>query len=65
MNNRIAYPTALSGRLFLCPEIAVYHARPPPIAPGSQRKPITIRRTAYVLPHLPALRGELRPGRTL
>ena len=30
MNNRIAYPTALSGRLFLCPEIAVYHARPPP-----------------------------------
>ena len=32
MNNRIAYPTALSGRLFLCPEIAVHYARPPPVS---------------------------------
>ncbi len=31
MYNRIIYRTALTGRLFLCPETAVHHARPPPV----------------------------------
>ncbi len=30
MNNRTIHRTALSGRLFLCPEIVTHHARPPP-----------------------------------
>lgn len=30
MYNRTIHRTALPGRLFLCPEIAVHHARPPP-----------------------------------
>ena len=30
MYKQITRLTALSGRLFLCPEIAVHHARPPP-----------------------------------
>ena len=32
MYNRTIHRTALSGRLFLCPEIAVHHARPPPVS---------------------------------
>ena len=32
MYNRITHRTALPGRLFLCPEIAVHHARPPPVS---------------------------------
>ena len=32
MYNRITHQTALLRRLFLCPEIAVYHARPPPVS---------------------------------
>lgn len=32
MYNRITHPTALAGRLFLCPEIAVHHPRPPPVS---------------------------------
>ena len=32
MYNRITNPTAQPGRLFLCPEIAVHHPRPPPVS---------------------------------
>ena len=32
MYNQIIYPTAQPGRLFLCPEIAVHYARPPPVS---------------------------------
>ena len=32
MYNRIIHRTALPGRLFLCPEVAAYHARPPPVS---------------------------------
>ena len=32
MYNRTIYLTALPGRLFLCPEIAVHHPRPPPVS---------------------------------
>lgn len=32
MYNRMVYRTALPGRLFLCPEIAVHHPRPPPVS---------------------------------
>lgn len=32
MYNRITHPTALPGRLFLCPEMATHHARPPPVS---------------------------------
>lgn len=32
MYNRTIHPTALPGRLFLCPEIATHHARPPPVS---------------------------------
>ena len=35
MYNQIIYRTALLGRLFLCPEIAVHHARPPPVSAPS------------------------------
>ena len=31
MYNRIIHRTAFLGWLFLCPEIVMYHARPPPI----------------------------------
>ena len=39
MYNRITHPTALSGRLFLCPEIAVHHARPPPVSVQAINQP--------------------------
>ena len=32
MYNRIIHRTALLGWLFLCPETAVHHARPPPVS---------------------------------
>lgn len=32
MYNRIIHRTALPGRLFLCPEVVAYHARPPPVS---------------------------------
>lgn len=32
MYNRTIHPTALPGRLFLCPEMATHHARPPPVS---------------------------------
>ena len=39
MYNRTIYPTALSGRLFLCPEIAVHNARPPPVSVQTVNQP--------------------------
>lgn len=39
MYNRITHRTALAGRLFLCPEIAVYYARPPPISVQAINQP--------------------------
>ena len=39
MYNRTIYPTALSGRLFLCPEIAVHNARPPPVSVQAINQP--------------------------
>ena len=65
MYNRITPRTALAGRLFLCPEIAVHHARPPPVSVQIINPLTTKGGIAYVLSHLPALRGELRPRRTL
>ena len=32
MHNPITHRTVLPGRLFLCPETAVHHARPPPVS---------------------------------
>ena len=64
MYNRITHRTALPRRLFLCPEVAAYHARPPPVSVQAINQ-LLKRRTAYVLSHLPLLRGELGPGRTL
>lgn len=39
MYNRITHPTALPGRLFLCPEAPPYHARPPPVSVQSINQP--------------------------
>lgn len=39
MYNRITNPTALPGRLFLCPEAPPYHARPPPVSVQSINQP--------------------------
>ena len=64
MYKQITCLTALPGRLFLCPETAVHHARPPPVSVQAINQ-LLKRRTAYVLSHLPLLRGELGPGRTL
>ena len=64
MYNRTIHRTALPGRLFLCPEIVTHHARPPPVSVQAINQ-LLKRRTAYVLSHLPLLRGELGPGRTL
>lgn len=39
MNYQNTLTTALAGRLFLCPEIAVYYARPPPISVQAINQP--------------------------
>ena len=39
MKKRITHPTALPGRLFLCLEIAVHHARPPPVSVKTINQP--------------------------
>lgn len=65
MSNRKAYPTALLGRLFLCPEIVMHHARPPPVSVQIINPLTTKGGIAYVLSHLPVLRGKLRPRRAL
>lgn len=39
MYNRITHRTALAGRLFLCPEIAVHHVRPPPVSVQAINQP--------------------------
>lgn len=39
MYNRITHPTALSGRLFLCPKIATRYARPPPVSVQAINQP--------------------------
>ena len=61
MYNRIPHPTALPGRLFLCPKIVTHHARPPPVSVQIINPLTTKGGIAYVLSHLPLLRGELRP----
>lgn len=65
MYKQITRLTALSGRLFLCPETAVHHARPPPVSVQIINPLTTKGGIAYVLSHLPLLRGEFRPGRAL
>lgn len=39
MKKRITHPTALPGRLFLCPEIATRRARPPPVSVQAINQP--------------------------
>lgn len=65
MHNPITHRTVLPGRLFLCPETAVHHARPPPVSVQIINPLTTKGGIAYVLSHLPLLRGEFRPGRAL
>lgn len=39
MYNQATLSIALPGRLFLCPEIATHHARPPPVAVQTINQP--------------------------
>ena len=39
MNYQNTWKTALPGRLFLCPEIATHHARPPPVSVQATNQP--------------------------
>lgn len=65
MYKQITRLTALPGRLFLCSEIVMHHARPPPVSVQIINPLTTKGGIAYVLSHLPLLRGEFRPGRAL